>query len=110
MVDVMSSLNPAGSCYASNHIIRANQYLEANYVPGTCSCVPHGGVDRRHCTPVRTVDDEHMTNHVFQLNQLQSPQDMNEHFVNLLGLPVSNIGQSANVQTANFNLRKTLDW
>ena len=37
VVDVISSLNPARSYYASNHIIRVNQHLQANCVPGTHS-------------------------------------------------------------------------
>ena len=112
VAEVVSKLNHAGHFYIKNHIMRPDQHLTAKYVPGSYSYKIRGGdgTHRNEHVPVGDVNNEHMTSHTLSLNSLTSASAVNCFFVNLLGLPASNIGSQTFVQTSYFNLRKIISW
>ena len=112
VAEVVSKLNPAGSFYVNNHIIRVEQHLTANYVPGCYSYQIRGGdsTHRNEYVPVGDVNNEHMIEHTSTLNSLTSASAVNCFFIKSLGLPVSSISAMTKVQTSYFNLRKFIDW
>ena len=51
-----------------------------------------------------------MIDYIIMLNSLDSTIAVNNFFVKLLGLPVSNVEHNTYVQTFYFNFRKIIDW